>query len=205
MEKLKLALSTSNKNKVKEIKEILKDLEIEVIAKSDLGIPDFDVLEDGSSLEENSLKKAEELRKRIKGTMVMADDSGLFVKELGGEPGVHSSRYGGKEGDDKANIELLLENIKNLKDPVEAEFRTVISLINPQGQVTYCRGICKGRIIREERGEFGFGYDPIFIPEGYEKTFAEMLAREKNEISHRKKALLAMEKEIEKYLKNLSN
>lgn len=182
----KLVLSTSNKNKVNEIREILKELPVEIPSKEEAGLGSLEVVEDGDTLELNSLKKARAL-KELTPYMVMADDSGLFVDALDGEPGVYSSRYGGEDGNDKLNNETLLRNLKS-KDRAAA-FRSVIALIDENGNEYVMEGVCRGRLLEEEKGSNGFGYDPLFVPEGYDKSFAEMPYEVKNSISHRRKAI----------------
>lgn len=195
----KLVLSTNNIHKVEEIKDILKDLPIEVLSKKDLGLEELDVVEDGTTLEENSIKKAKALSNKTD-YMVMADDSGLFVEALNGVPGVYSSRYAGEEGNDLKNNKKLIKELENI--PLEnrnGSFKTVIALVTEEKQVLTVRGECKGHIISSPRGENGFGYDPLFIPEGYNETFGELGEEVKNKISHRAKAL----EEIRKTLINL--
>ena len=197
MNKRKLVLSTGNKHKVDEIKKILKDLDIEVLSKNDVDIEEFDVIEDGETLEENSIKKAKALADKID-YMVIADDSGLFVDALNGEPGVYSSRYAGEDGNDKKNNEKLLENLKD-KDDRHAAFKTIIALITEDKTLYTVEGICKGVLGDEPKGENGFGYDPLFIPEGYELTFSQLGEEVKNKISHRAAAL----HELKEILKSL--
>ena len=154
----KLILSTNNRHKVEEIKNILKGLPIEVLSKQDVGL-DFEVDEDGQTLEENSLKKAQALAARVD-YMVMADDSGLFVDALDGAPGVYSSRYAGEEGNDENNNLRLLEELKDV--PLEergARFITVMSLITEDKEVFTIKGECKGHIGLRQ-GSKGFGYAP---------------------------------------------
>lgn len=182
----KLVLSTSNKNKVNEIREILKELPVEILSKEDAGLGHLEVIEDGDTLELNSLKKARTL-KELTPYMVMADDSGLFVDALGGDPGVYSSRYGGEDGNDKLNNETLLRNLKN--NDRTAAFRSVIALIDEKGNEYVMEGVCRGTLLEEEKGSSGFGYDPLFVPEGYNKSFAEMPYEIKNSISHRRRAI----------------
>ncbi len=199
MKHRKLVLSTNNIHKVEEIKDILKDLPIEVLSKKDLGLEELDVVEDGTTLEENSIKKAKALSNKTD-YMVMADDSGLFVEALNGVPGVYSSRYAGEEGNDLKNNKKLIKELENI--PLEnrnGSFKTVIALVTEEKQVLTVRGECKGHIISSPRGENGFGYDPLFIPEGYNETFGELGEEVKNKISHRAKAL----EEIRKTLINL--
>ena len=185
----KLILSSGNAHKIKEIKEILRDLNIEIVSKDELGFKDFDVDEDRDTLEGNAFKKAEELSKLVNG-IIIADDTGLFVDALDGAPGVYSARYAGKHGSDKDNNELLLKNLKDV--PMEkrtAYFKTVIAIILEDGLKLKAEGICKGRIGLEVHGTNGFGYDPLFIVEGLGKTFGEMTDEEKNSLSHRANAL----------------
>ncbi len=185
----KLILSSGNAHKIKEIKEILKDLNIEIVSKDDLGFKDLDVDEDKDTLEGNAFKKAEELSKLVNG-IVIADDTGLFVNALNGAPGVYSARYSGENATDKGNNELLLKNLKDV--PMEkrtAYFKTVIAIILEDGLKLKAEGICKGRIGFEAHGTNGFGYDPLFIVEGLGKSFGEMTDEEKNSLSHRANAL----------------
>lgn len=185
----KLILSSGNAHKIKEIKEILKDLNIEIVSKDDLGFKDLDVDEDKDTLEGNAFKKAEELSKLVNG-IVIADDTGLFVDALNGSPGVYSARYSGENATDKGNNELLLKNLKDV--PMEkrtAYFKTVIAIILEDGLKLKAEGICKGRIGFEAHGTNGFGYDPLFIVEGLGKSFGEMTDEEKNSLSHRANAL----------------
>lgn len=182
----KIVLSTDNKNKLREIREILEDLDVEIYGKSDIDGMDFEVVEDGDTLYDNALKKARAMTDRVD-FAVLADDTGLFVNALGGEPGVHSARYA-SEHDDKKNRQKLLKNLEDKKDR-SAYFKTQIILIDEDKNIIPIEGVCPGKISLEERGDNGFGYDSIFIPEGFNKTFAEMSHEEKNEISHRARAL----------------
>lgn len=189
MKKRTLVLSTGNINKVKEIRDILKDLPIDVVSKDELGLKEIDVIEDGETLEENAIKKAKAIKDRVQG-MVMADDTGLFVDYLNGEPGIKSARYSGPDATDEKNIQKLLKALEGVPmDKRTATFKTVIALIMEDGEVLTVTGECKGRIAFEKRGESGFGYDPLFIVDGYDKTFAELGNNIKNHISHRARAL----------------
>lgn len=190
MEKRKLIVSTGNQHKVIEIREILKDLDIEVLSKNDIAIEAFGVVEDGSTLEENSIKKAQALASKVD-YMVIADDSGLFVDALDGEPGVYSSRYAGEEGNDSKNNEKLVYSLKDIKNR-KAAFKTVIALISEDKKLHIVEGVCEGKISYEAKGIKGFGYDPLFIPDGYDKSFAELGEEIKNKISHRSKALVKL-------------
>lgn len=202
MTKRKLIISTGNKNKVEEIKDILKDLNIEVLSKTDVDLGSLDVIEDGDTLEENSIKKAKALAEKVD-FMVMADDSGLFVDKLHGEPGVYSSRYAGEEGNDSLNNKKLLEKLEGITiDNRRGKFLTVIALITEDKKIFTVEGECRGTIGFELKGEGGFGYDPLFIPDGYDKTFAELGHDIKNKISHRANALSNLRDTITTILKD---
>lgn len=193
----KLIVSTNNNNKIKEIEYILKGIEnIEVLSKADIGLGHINIEENGKTLEDNSIIKAKTISEKTE-HFVMADDSGLFVDYLKGEPGVYSSRYAGEEGNDmKNNIKLLKElNGIDYKNRT-ARFKTVITLIDNKKNIFTFEGVCEGHIIEEERGLNGFGYDPLFIPLGYNKTFAELGDDIKNKISHRSKALEKFRKKL---------
>ena len=190
-----IVLSTDNINKLREIREILEDLDIKIYGKSDIEGLDFEVIEDGDTLYDNALKKASAMAERVD-YAVLADDTGLFVKALDGEPGVHSARYA-SEHDDKKNREKLLNNLKDKEDR-SAYFKTEIILIDEDKNIIPIEGVCPGKISLEERGDNGFGYDSIFIPEGFDKTFAEMSHEEKNQISHRSRALKNLRDKLSK-------
>ncbi len=201
----KIILSTGNVHKVNEIKGILKDMPFEVISKNDLGYEDFDVLEDGSTLEENALKKAKELHKLTKG-IVVADDTGLYVDVLNGEPGVYSARYAGEDATYSDNNKLLLNKLKDIpKEKRTAYFKTVIAVILEDGSRLTAEGICRGSIALQERGKRGFGYDPLFIVEGTDKTFSEMSEEEKNKISHRANALKNLKDKLEAIFEDIGD
>ena len=202
MGRKRLILSTGNSNKVEEIKDILKDLPIDVLSKDDLGLKDFEIEEDGETLEENAIKKASVLAERVEG-IVIADDSGLFVDYLNGAPGLHSARYSGDNANDRDNNIKLLKELEGV--PMEkrgASFRTAIALIGSDGKATTLIGECKGAIGFEPKGDKGFGYDPLFIVGGYDKTFAELGEEVKNKISHRAKALDKLKEEMSKILED---
>lgn len=201
----RIILSTGNVHKINEIKAILKDMPFVLISKNDLGYEDFDVVEDGETLEENALKKAEELHK-LTGGIVIADDTGLYVDALNGEPGVYSARYAGQGAAYADNNKLLLSRLKDL--PIEkrtAYFKTVIAVILEDGTKLMAEGICRGYIGLEERGRRGFGYDPLFVPEGKDKTFSEMSEEEKNKISHRSNALKNLKGKLEAVIEDSGN
>ncbi len=193
-----IVLSTHNKGKLAEFEGLAARLGLKIITRDDAGIPhDFDVVEDGTTFEENSYKKAYEVMKMC-GLPTMADDSGLMVDALNGEPGVYSSRYGGVDGDAVRNYTKLLKEMEGLKgDERKAHFTTVITLIYPDGETIVSRGECHGHITEEPRGDKGFGYDPVFIAEGFDKTFAELGPEIKNGVSHRAKALEELERILE--------
>lgn len=195
MDKKKIIVSTGNQHKIIEIKNILKDLDIEVLSKNDIDIEEFDVAEDGLTLAENSIKKAKALADRVD-YMVIADDSGLFVDALNGEPGVYSSRYAGEEGNDLKNNEKLLDSLKGANSR-KAAFKTIIALITEDKVLYTVEGVCEGKIAYEPKGTNGFGYDPLFIPDGYDKSFAELGEEIKNKISHRSRALIKLKELLE--------
>lgn len=193
----RIILSTGNAHKVNEIKGILKDMPFEVVSKNDLGYIDFDVVEDGSTLQENALKKAAELQKLTKG-IVIADDTGLYVDALNGEPGVYSARYAGEDATYADNNKLLLSKLKDVPEEKRtAHFKTVIAVVLEDGSELMAEGICRGCIAFQERGSRGFGYDPLFVVEGTDKTFSEMTEEEKNKISHRANALINLKEKLE--------
>ena len=135
---------------------------------------------------------------KLCGKITLADDSGLMVDYLGGAPGVYSARFAGEDGNDKKNNEKLLRLLEGVPaDERTAQFVSVITMVYPDGTVISARGECHGRIITEPAGDGGFGYDPLFVPDGYEKTFAQLSAEEKNAISHRAAALAELEKLLE--------
>ena len=181
---MKIVFATNNQHKLSEIRQILGD-RVEVLSLKDINC-DVDIPETGTTLEANALQKAQYIYDHYQ-MNVFADDTGLEVEALGGAPGVYSARYAGGEGhDSEANMAKLLQELGKNNNR-RARFRTVIALII-QGQVHEFEGIVNGEIIRERRGGEGFGYDPIFQPEGYDKTFAELGVEVKNQISHRARA-----------------
>lgn len=193
---LKLVLASKNEKKLKEMRDILAHLGVEVCLQSEVGV-DVDVEETGTTFEENSLLKARAVME-ASGLPAIADDSGLCVDALGGAPGVYSARYGGEGLDDVGRYRLLLENMKG--QPRAARFVSVITCCFPNGDVLTSRGECPGTIAFAPQGEGGFGYDPIFFVPSLKKTFAQLTAEEKNAISHRGKALEAFQTKLEQYL-----
>jgi XTP/dITP diphosphohydrolase len=193
-----IVLATTNKNKLLEFNNILHDFEVEIISVSEFG-PIPPAIEDGLTFDENAYKKAHHTA-RILGLPAIADDSGLVVHALNGEPGVFSARYAGSNSTDDENINKLLKKMKGKKDR-RASFKCVLSIAVPSGPALTYEGQCDGIIIEEKRGNNGFGYDPIFLVEKYGKTFAELSMEEKNPISHRGRALADFKSEVEKVVK----
>lgn len=182
---LELVVATQNPGKIREIREILKELNYSVIPIFQF-YPDFNVEEDGQTYAENASKKALAAAK-LTGRIAIGEDSGLEVKALGGAPGIFSARFGGKTLSQSEKNRLILEALKGVSDR-SARFVCVVAVATPEGQVKTAEGICEGSIGFKEQGEGGFGYDPIFIVEGYQKTMAELEPEVKNKISHRARA-----------------
>lgn len=201
----KLILASNNKKKIKEMKEILKEIDIEVRSLEDERI-NIDVVEDGKTFEENAKKKAKEiyeylLERKDSNFIVLADDSGLEVNYLNGEPGIYSARYAGEHGNDSKNNEKLLNKLKGvLKSNRGAKFICQLAMFTDKGEYFKVTGEVEGYIIEELHGDGGFGYDPLFFYEPLDKTFAELTSEEKNEISHRGKALKELKKVINKLI-----
>ena len=186
---MKVVLASKNKHKLVEISKITEKFGFELVLQSELGI-DIDVEETGTTFEENSFLKAEAVMKAT-GLPALADDSGIAVDALNGEPGIYSARYGFDESlDDWGRLQLLLKNTEHVPDGQrQAQFVCVITMITPEGKVIQARGEIHGELTREPRGENGFGYDPIFYYPPFGKTTAEISAEEKHAVSHRGKAL----------------
>ncbi len=214
--------ASQNKNKIREIREILEAYGMTVISRDEAGMPGDIIEETGETFEENSFLKASAVMDMIRSadglsaylkSPVIADDSGLVVDALGGAPGVYSARYAGLDCSYIDNNKKLLSAMKGLPpEERSARFVTVITLVFPDAAdapdeaalhdgrfVMTAKGVCEGRISCEPRGEQGFGYDPLFIPEGYDFTFAELGAGVKNTVSHRAKALAELEKMLGSY------
>ncbi len=192
----RIVAATGNRDKVREIRAITGEFGFEVVSRDEAGIPkDLEIIEDGETFYENSRKKAVEIMK-LCGEMTIADDSGLCVDALDGAPGVLSARFSGT-GDDRENNRKLLKLLENV--PVEkrtARFVSVITLAYPDGRILSAEGRVEGHIMFEERGDNGFGYDPLFRPLGYEDTFGVLPAEVKNGISHRARALRALKEKL---------
>lgn len=191
----RIIAATKNKNKVREFKEILPTYDI--ITQEEAGI-DIDVEETGATFLENALIKAKAIYEKTN-MPALADDSGLIVYALGGEPGVYSARYGGPGLDDKGRTELVLKKMENVEDELRgAEFRCAIAFVTG-GEVITAEGKIEGVLTREPKGENGFGYDPIFYVPEMGKTAAEMTAGEKNSVSHRGRALAELKRKLEDF------
>lgn len=178
-----LIFATNNKNKVEEIRKVIGN-KFDIITLEEAGI-DIDIPEPHNTIEENAAEKSNFIYKLINKN-AFGEDTGLEIEALNNEPGVLSARYAGDEKNHQKNIEKVLLNLVGIENR-KAQFKTIISLVIDGKQIMF-EGICKGKIIKEKRGENGFGYDPIFIPDGSTKTFAEMELDEKSIYSHRRKA-----------------
>ncbi|WP_457562914.1 RdgB/HAM1 family non-canonical purine NTP pyrophosphatase [Caminibacter pacificus] len=182
----RVVLASGNKGKIREIKELLKNYE--VIPYTDL-IDKFEIEENGNTFKENAIIKAKAVGERLKNEIVLADDSGISVPALGGIPGIYSARFAGEGASDKDNLYKLIEELKKRgikKTP--AFYTAAIAIYTPYGIFT-THGFMRGEVIDEARGDKGFGYDPMFIPKGYDKTLGELDEEVKKSFSHRSKAL----------------
>lgn len=188
---MKVVLASKNKHKLIEISKITEQFGFELVMESELGL-DIDVEETGSSFEENSFLKADAVMKAT-GLPALADDSGIAVDALNGEPGIYSARYGFDDSlDDWGRLKLLLKNTEQVPDGKrQAQFVCVITMVTPDGNVIQARGEIHGELLREPRGENGFGYDPIFYYPPLGMTTAQMSPEDKNRVSHRANALRA--------------
>ena len=195
----KLVFATGNQNKMREIREIYQDLGYEILSMKEAGVA-VDIVEDGTTFEENALIKARAIWKETKG-IVLADDSGLEVDYLNGEPGIYSARYLGEDTSYDIKNKAIIDRLEGVPDEKRtARFVCVIAAVFPDGTELTTRGTIEGIIGYEQKGDNGFGYDPIvYVPE-LKKTTAELSMEEKNEISHRGNALRKMKKNIIKYL-----
>ena len=197
---MKFVIATRNTHKLEEIRSILNFQGLEIC--SALDFPDIpDTIEDRDTLEGNAIKKAQELCDAT-GLMALADDSGLEVEALDGAPGVYSARYAGEPCSYSNNNAKLLHELSG-KENRRARFRTVIALARPGEKPLTVEGICEGKIIEKLRGENGFGYDPLFVPDGFSETFAELPAETKNKISHRAQALAQVSKHWKHFFQGL--
>ena len=203
-----IVAATRNKHKIEEIGAITSKFGMTIMSRDEAGVPPVEIPETGKTFEENSYIKALEIMK-LCGQITVADDSGLVVDCLDGAPGVYSARFAGFEGlwpeneagidtNDKDNNTKLINLIKDV--PYEkrtARFVSVITMVYPDGKTIVARGTVEGHLVLEERGDGGFGYDPLFVPEGYDRTFGELSQQIKNSISHRANALKALYDKLE--------
>lgn len=198
----KIIIASRNAGKIRELNDVMQKHGMDAVSRDEAGIDTFEVEETGESYEENSYIKAKAILD-ITGLPTIADDSGLSVDALGGEPGVYSARYAGEGCTYHDNNVKLLGALEGVAAEARtATFVTVITMLFPDGDELVARGECHGRIAEELRGAEGFGYDPVFIPEGYDKTFAELGTDVKEKISHRTKALFKLEELLIERLQN---
>lgn len=199
-------LASQNKNKVKEFNAILEKYDLTVIPRDETMLPHDEIDENGTTFEENSMIKAKAIREMIVSggyaeymdSPVLADDSGLMVDALNGVPGVYSARYAADEEQYTDNNDKLLAELRGVpEDKRTACFVTVITVVFPDGHTIIARGECPGKITTELRGDGGFGYDPVFIPDGYDRSFAELGPDTKNAISHRAVALAKLVEQLQ--------
>jgi len=203
MQMLKLLIATNNPGKMGEIKALLGEQDVELVAPAQLGIG-LEVVENGKTYAENALLKGRAYA-RLARLVTLADDSGLEVDTLGGEPGLHSARYVDRpEATDADRRQRLLERLASKPRPWKARFRCWVAIVAPDGEAQLAEGVCEGEIIPEERGNNGFGYDPIFLLPEIGKTMAELSMMEKNRLSHRARAVKAALPLLDKYRVNFS-
>lgn len=195
-EKMKIILATKNKGKVADFEKLTENMNIEVISFLDEEINFPDVVEDGETFEENSVKKALEIAKYT-GMITVSDDSGLCVEALDGAPGIYSARYSGENATDSTNIDKLLNEMKNIpQEERQAKFVSVVSIAKPDGTVQSFRGEVEGEIIFERKGTNGFGYNPVFFSYELEKTFGEATMEERVTVSHRARAFRKLKEQV---------
>lgn len=205
-----LVVATTNRGKLAELRELLAGLDVEVLAVSDVSARPIDVVEDGATFEANATKKAREVSAKTL-MLTLADDSGLEVDALEGAPGVYSARFAGERATDAENNAQLIARLEALAhandgergQPFKARFRCVLALVDPytrDGEPYVCEGTCSGTISLTPRGAGGFGYDPLFVVDGLDKTMAELSENEKNQVSHRAQAMRSLRLVLEKTL-----
>jgi XTP/dITP diphosphohydrolase len=182
---MSIILASTNKGKIGEFQSLLSSVNISILDLNDIQFKD-EIIEDGSTLEENAYIKAKAIHDFSK-KMVLSDDSGLFVEALGGDPGIYSARYAGEGKSNEDNINLLLQNLESIENR-KAYFGCVLCFMEEDGNHVFFEGRINGNIALKKSGGQGFGYDPIFIPEGYDKSFAELDLAVKNKLSHRAQA-----------------
>lgn len=193
-----IVIATSNNHKLEEIKAILEDLDYDIYSLKDVNLEGIEIVEDGKTFEHNALIKAREIAKRTN-LIAIADDSGLEVDAIGKKPGIYSARFAGENATDYENRQKLLKSLQNVQmSKRTARFVSAVAVVFPDGKEFVVRGICEGKICFEEIGENGFGYDSIFMVDGYNKTFAQIPSYVKNSISHRAIALNNMKEELKK-------
>jgi len=191
-----ILIATKNSGKAEEFKQFFANHQIEAISLLDLDETIPDIAETGSTFEENAALKAEQIAALVN-SPVLADDSGLIIDALDGRPGLYSARYAGEPKDDQANIDKVLDEMKEVPEGERtARFICVLAVAIPGKETIFRTGYCEGKITLAEKGENGFGYDPIFVPKGFDRTMAELPPETKNEISHRKNAISQLEKWI---------
>lgn len=189
----RVVVATDNSHKLEEISAITEKFGLKAVGRSQAGAGGFEIIEDGATFEENSLIKARAIFEKMREPTI-ADDSGLMVEALHGAPGVLSARFAGEHGNDKKNNEKLLSLMECIPyKERHAKFVSVITLVLDDDDVIVARGECPGHILLEPAGSNGFGYDPLFVPEGFQRSFAQLTSEEKNAISHRAKALEKLE------------
>ena len=194
---MKLILASNNAKKMKELRAILSDMDVEILSQREAGC-NFEVDETGTTFAENAYLKAKAVFDAT-GEATVADDSGLMVEALGGEPGVYSARYapGGHDATDKERYEYLLKKMGDTENR-KAKFVSSICCLLPDGRIIRTEGECHGRILTEPCGEGGFGYDPVFMPDGYDESMAQLGTEVKNKISHRAHAVAKFKEELRK-------
>ena len=198
----KVVLASNNQHKLEEMKIILSDLGYSVVSMSEAGLTDFEIIEDGSTFEENSTIKAKAVLAEL-GEITIADDSGLMVDYLDGDPGIYSARYAGEDvsyADNNKKLLSVLEGVPFLER--KARFVSVITMLFPNGEEIVTRGEIEGNISLQESGENGFGYDPLFYIPELKKTFAELTSDQKNEMSHRARALKQLKEKLKTRVEN---
>jgi XTP/dITP diphosphohydrolase len=207
-----IVMATKNRGKLAEFRGLFEGLPVKLVAMDDVIRPPLEVVEDGATFAENAAKKAQAVAAATM-SFALADDSGLEVDALGGRPGVRSSRFAHERASDAENNAALVSALKEVSDPgglgvgspLTARFRCVLALIDPyrpegDAEVVYAEGVCEGAITTSARGSFGFGYDPLFIVAGRDKTMAELTEEEKNALSHRASACYALRPVLERLL-----
>ena len=202
---MQLVFASNNAGKIREVAKILNECflgeNVEILSLKDINFFE-DIVEDGTTFEENALIKARTVARL--GYLCIADDSGLEVDALDGAPGIYSARYSGGHGNDKENNLLVLKNLENVPDEKRtARFTCAIACVTPDGEEFTVRASCEGRILHGEEGEGGFGYDPLFYYEPLQKTFAELSPEEKNQISHRGVAIRAFAQKLKENLNDI--